>query len=126
MNEEWHKIKKPYLNPDLSIFMSDKSENCPVCLKKMKEHTVLDMVNCSEKLIKENKDDSNQTSFDKNQEALKLINGLLELSQKDLEEYEKKDPDDLTIKVILQYQPYFQDLSTKQKELLEKLRDILV
>ena len=67
--------------------MYDKSENCPVCLKKMKEHTVLDMVNCSEKLIKENKDDSNQTSFDKNQEALKLINGLLELSQKDLEEY---------------------------------------
>ena len=106
--------------------MSDKSENCPVCLKKMKEHTVLDMVNCRHKLIKENKDDSNQTSFDKNQEALKLINGLLELSQKDLEEYEKKDPDDLTIKVILQYQPYFQDLSTKQKELLEKLRDILV
>ena len=21
MNEEWHKIKKPYLNPDLSIFI---------------------------------------------------------------------------------------------------------
>ena len=105
--------------------MSDKSENCPVCLKKMKEHTVLDMVNCRHKLI-ENKDDTKKTSFDKNQEALKVINGLFELSQKDLEEYEKKDPDDLTIKVILQYQPYFQDLSTKQKQLLEKLRDILV
>ena len=79
--------------------MSDKSENCPVCLKEMKEHTVLDMVNCRHKST-ENKDGSNPTSFDKNQEALKLINGLLELSQKDLEEYEKKDPDDLTIKVI--------------------------
>ena len=57
--------------------MSDKSENCPVCLKEMKEHTVLDMVNCRHKST-ENKDDSNPTSFDKNQEALKLINGLLE------------------------------------------------
>ena len=66
--------------------MSDKSENCPVCLKEMKEHTVLDMVNCSQK----------------------LINGLFELSQKDLEEYEKKDPDDLTIKAILQYNRHYQ------------------
>ena len=114
--------------------MSDKSENCPVCLYEMKNHTVQDLIDCIQKLFKKNEDNHTETNPTKiiltgnakNQEALKLINGLLELSQKDLEEYEKKDPDDLTIKVILQYQPYFQDLSTKQKELLEKLRDILV
>ena len=96
--------------------MSDKSENCPVCLKKMKEHTVLDMVNCSQKLIKENKDDSNQTSFDKNQEALSVITDLLKKSRLILTECDK-DPNlnKLTIKYLL-----------AQKQLLEKLRDILV
>ena len=108
--------------------MSDKSENCPVCEHGIKEHTVQNFIDCIEKLMNKKPSYFSVTSPTeaKNQEALKVINGLLELSRKDLEEYEKKDPEDLTIKVILQYQPYFQDLSTKQKELLEKLRDILV
>ena len=105
--------------------MNDKTENCPVCSNVLKEHTVQEMLVCIEKLIKEKPSNYVSPTLTKNQQALKVINGLLELSHKDLEEYEKKDPDDLAIKVILQYQPYFQDLSTKQKELLEKLRDIL-
>jgi nucleoside-diphosphate-sugar epimerase len=109
-------------------YESDKSETCPVCSNEIKNHTVQNFIDCIEKLMNKKPSYFNVTSPTeaKNQEALKVINGLLELSRKDLEEYEKKDPEDLTIKVILQYQQYYLSYVHKQKELLEKLRDILV
>jgi len=64
--------------------MSDKSENCPVCKNKIKEHRYgmcLDFMDCIEKLMN-NKSDTESIDVKlvlaKNREALEVINGLLE------------------------------------------------
>ena len=74
-------------------------------------------MDCIQKLFEKNEDnriDSNPTET-KNQEAVSMINDLLELTRSILQECDK-DPDlnDLAIKYLL-----------NQKQLLEKLRDIL-
>ena len=67
--------------------MSDKSENCPICKNKIKDHTVENFIVCIENLINQNKDDTDRylTSLPsyrlvlaKNREALEVVNGLLE------------------------------------------------
>ena len=109
--------------------MSDKSENCPVCLYEIKNHTVQDFIDCIQKLFEKNKGNRRifrQTEVNptkiiltgnaKNQEALSVITDLVKNSRSILTECDK-DPslNKLAIKYLL-----------VQKELLEKLRDILV
>ena len=104
--------------------MSDKSENCPVCLYEMKNHTVQDLIDCIQKLFKKtegNRTETNPTKIilsgnAKNQEALSVITDLLKKSRLILTECDK-DPNlnKLAINYLL-----------VQKQLLEKLRDILV
>ena len=95
--------------------MSDKSEYCPVCHMQIKEHRVQNFIDCIEKLINQNKDDSSPTSFDKNQEAISMITDLLKKTRSILQECDK-DPDknDLAIKYLL-----------NQKQLLNKLKETL-
>ncbi|MFP6577723.1 MAG: hypothetical protein VB736_02945 [Candidatus Nitrosopelagicus sp.] len=66
--------------------LTDKSENCPVCFHKINEHKVEDFVDCIEKLMNQNKDDGNPTSLAKNQEAISMINDLLEKTRSMLQE----------------------------------------
>jgi galactitol-specific phosphotransferase system IIB component len=104
--------------------MSDKSENCPVCLYELKNHTVQDLIDCIQKLFKKNEDNHTETNPTKiiltgnakNQEALSVITDLLVAVAKIRIECDK-DPNlnKLVIKYLL-----------NQKELLEKLRDILI
>ena len=104
--------------------MSDKPKNCPVCLYELKNHTVQDFMDCIEKLFEKNEDNHTETNPTKiiltgnakNQEALSVITDLVKNSRSILTECDK-DPNlnKLAIKYLL-----------VQKELLEKLRDILV
>ena len=120
--------------------MSDKSENCPVCLYELKNHTVQDLIDCwngkrgdqktskhtpfIQKLFEKNEGNRTETNPTKiilsgnakNQEALSVITDLLKKSRLILTECDK-DPNlnKLAIKYLL-----------NQKQLLEKLRDILV
>ena len=104
--------------------MSDKSENCPVCLNELKNHTSQDLIDCIQKLfdkIEDNRTETNPTKIiltghAKNQEALSVITDLVKNSRSILTECDK-DPNlnKLVIKYLL-----------VQKQLLEKLRDILV
>ena len=98
--------------------MSDKSENCPVCLYPSKSHTFQDFMDCIQKLfekIEDNRLEINPSSA-KNQEAMTMITDLLKNTRSILTECDK-DPNlnKLAIKYLL-----------VQKQLLEKLRDILV
>ena len=104
--------------------MSDKSENCPVCLYEIKNHTVQDFIDCIQKLFEKNEGKRHNlmnptkiilTGHAKNQEALSVITDLLKNSRSILTECDK-DPDlnDLAIKYIL-----------NQKELLEKIKETL-
>ena len=97
--------------------MSDKSENCPVCLYPSKSHTFQDFMDCIQKLFEKNEDnriDSNPTKT-KNQEAVSVITDLLKKTRLILKECDK-DPNlnDLAIKYLL-----------NQKQLLEKLKETL-
>ena len=104
--------------------MSDKSENCPVCKYKLKDHRVQDFIDCIQKLfekIEGERTETNPTKIiltgnAKNQEALSVITDLLVAVAKIRIECDK-DPNlnKLVIKYLL-----------NQKELLEKLRDILI
>ena len=102
--------------------MSDKLENCPVCKNKLNEHRVQDFIDCIQKLFEKNEDVEYLSKLEqttgnaKNQEALSVITDLLKKSRLILTECDK-DPNlnKLAIKYLL-----------AQKELLEKLRDILV
>ena len=105
--------------------MSDKSENCPVCLYELKNHTVQDLIDCIQKLFEKNEGKRhnlmNPTKLflsgnAKNQEALSVITDLHKKTRLILTECDK-DPNlnKLAIKYLL-----------VQKQLLEKLRDILV
>ena len=104
--------------------MSDKSENCPVCLYEIKNHTVQDFIDCIQKLFEKNEGNRIETNPTKiilsgnakNQEALSVITDLLKKTRLMLQECDK-DPDlnDLLIKYLL-----------NQKDLLEKLRNILM
>ena len=105
--------------------MSDKSENCPVCKYKLKDHRVQDFIDCIQKLFEKNEGKRHNlmnptkiilTGNAKNQEALSVITDLLKNSRSILTECDK-DPNlnKLAIKYLL-----------AQKQLLEKLRDILV
>jgi len=38
MNEEWHKIKKPYLNPDLFFFMKYRCRTCKTTCSDIMQH----------------------------------------------------------------------------------------
>ena len=104
--------------------MSDKSEICPVCKNKLNEHRVQDFIDCIQKLFEKNKGNRTETNPTKiiltgnakNQEALSVITDLLKKTRLILTECDK-DPNlnKLAIKYLL-----------VQKQLLEKLRDILV
>ena len=102
--------------------MSDKSEICPVCKNKLNEHRVQDFIDCIQKLFEKNEDVEYLSKLEqttgnaKNQEALSVITDLLKNSRSILTECDK-DPNlnKLAIKYLL-----------VQKQLLEKLRDILV
>ena len=104
--------------------MSELSENCPVCKNKLNEHRVQDFIDCIQKLFEKNKGNRTETNPTKiiltgnakNQEALSVITDLLKKSRLILTECDK-DPNlnKLAIKYLL-----------VQKQLLEKLRDILV
>ena len=69
--------------------MSDKTENCPVCLYELKNHTVQDLIDCIQKLFKKNEDNHTETNPTKliltgnakNQEALSVITDLLKKSR---------------------------------------------
>jgi hypothetical protein len=108
--------------------MSDKSENCPVCKNKLNEHRVQDFIDCIQKLFEKNKGnrrifrqtETNPTKIiltgnAKNQEALSVITDLLKNSRSILTECDK-DPN--LNKLAIQY-------LLVQKQLLEKLREIL-
>ena len=77
--------------------MSDKSENCPVCLYEMKNHTVQDLIDCIQKLFKKtegNRTETNPTKIilsgnAKNQEALSVITDLVKNSRSILTECDK-------------------------------------
>ena len=105
--------------------MSNESENCPVCKNKLNEHRVQDFIDCIQKLFEKNEGKRHNlmnptkiilTGHAKNQEALSVITDLLKNSRSILTECDK-DPNlnKLAIKYLL-----------VQKQLLEKLRDILV
>ena len=104
--------------------MSDKSENCPVCLYEIKNHTVQDFIDCIQKLFEKNEGNRIETDPTKiilsgnakNQEALSVITDLVKNSRSILTECDK-DPN--LNKLAIQY-------LLVQKQLLEKLRDILV
>ena len=104
--------------------MSDKSENCPVCKNKLNEHRVQDFIDCIQKLFKKNEDNHTETNPTKiiltgnakNQEALSVITDLVKNSRSILTECDK-DPN--LNKLAIQY-------LLVQKQLLEKLREILV
>ena len=96
--------------------MFDKSEYCPVCHMQIKEHRVQNFIDCIEKLINQNDSlDDKPSSLAKNQEALKVIDEILEKTRSILQECDK-DPDknDLAIKYLL-----------NQKQLLNKLKETL-
>ena len=103
--------------------MSDKSENCPVCLYELKNHTVQDLIDCIHKLFEKNEGNRTETNPTKiilsgnakNQEALSVITDLLKNSRSILTECDK-DPN--LNKLAIQY-------LLVQKQLLEKLREIL-
>ena len=100
--------------------MSDKPKNCPVCLYELKNHTVQDFMDCIEKLFEKNEDNHTETNPTKiiltgnakNQEALSVITDLIK-NNGYATQYSQNDK--LAIKYLL-----------NQKQLLEKLRDILV
>ena len=96
--------------------MSDLSENCPVCKNKLNEHRVQDFIDCIEKLMNTKNSFEIDSSSAKNQEAMTMITDLLKKTRLMLQECDK-DPDlnDLLIKYLL-----------NQKDLLEKLRNILM
>ena len=104
--------------------MSNESENCPVCKNKLNEHRVQDFIDCIQKLFEKNEGNRIETNPTKiilsgnakNQEALSVITDLLKKTRLILTECDK-DPNlnKLAIKYLL-----------NQKQLLEKLRDILV
>nr|ABZ08360.1 hypothetical protein ALOHA_HF4000APKG2O16ctg10g6 [uncultured marine crenarchaeote HF4000_APKG2O16] len=109
--------------------MSDKSEICPVCKNKLNEHRVQDFIDCIQKLFEKNKGNRRifrQTEINptkiiltgnaKNQEALSVITDLVKNSRSILTECDK-DPN--LNKLAIQY-------LLVQKQLLEKLREILV
>ena len=105
--------------------MSDKLENCPVCKNKLNEHRVQDFIDCIQKLFEKNEGKRHNlmnptklilTGNAKNQEALSVITDLLKNSRSILTECDK-DPN--LNKLAIQY-------LLVQKQLLEKLRDILV
>ena len=96
--------------------MFDPAKDCPVCFQGINDHTVQNFLDCIDNLIIQNKDDSDPTTaFDKYEEAISVINDLLEKTRSMLQECDK-DPDknDLAIKYLL-----------NQKDLLKKLREIL-
>ena len=103
--------------------MSDKSENCPVCLYEIKNHTVQDFIDCIQKLFEKNEGNRIETNPTKiilsvnakNQEALSVITDLVKNSRSILTECDK-DPN--LNKLAIQY-------LLVQKQLLEKLREIL-
>ena len=104
--------------------MSDKSENCPVCKNKLNEHRVQDFIDCIQKLFEKNEGKRTETNptkiiltgHAKNQEALSVITDLVKNSRSILTECDKDhNLTKLAIKYLL-----------NQKQLLEKLRDILV
>ncbi|NWK02263.1 hypothetical protein HX804_03040 [Marine Group I thaumarchaeote] len=105
--------------------MSDKLENCPVCKNKLNEHRVQDFIDCIQKLFEKNKGNRRifrQTEVNptkiiltgnaKNQEALSVITDLIK-NNGYATQYSQNDK--LAVKYLL-----------VQKQLLEKLRDILV
>ena len=100
--------------------MSDKPKNCPVCLYELKNHYNQDLIDCIQKLFKKNEDNHTETNPTKiiltgnakNQEALSVITDLIK-NNGYATQYSQNDK--LAIKYLL-----------VQKELLEKLRDILV
>ena len=101
--------------------MSDKSENCPVCKNKLNEHRVQDFIDCIQKLFEKNEGKRHNlmnptkiilTGNAKNQEALSVITDLVK-NNAFATQYSQNDK--LAIKYLL-----------VQKQLLEKLRDILV
>ena len=96
--------------------MSNESENCPVCKNKLNEHRVQDFIDCIEKLMNKKNSFEINSSSAKNQEAMTMITDLLKKTRLMLQECDK-DPDlnDLLIKYLL-----------NQKDLLEKLRNILM
>ena len=105
--------------------MSNESENCPVCKNKLNEHRVQDFIDCIQKLFEKNEGKRHNpmnptkiilTGNAKNQEALSVITDLLKNSRSILTECDK-DPN--LNKLAIQY-------LLIQKQLLEKLRDILV
>ena len=105
--------------------MSDKSEICPVCKNKLNEHRVQDFIDCIQKLFEKNEGKRHNlmnptkiilTGNAKNQEALSVITDLLKNSRSILTECDK-DPN--LNKLAIQY-------LLVQKQLLEKLREILV
>ena len=104
--------------------LTDESEICPVCKNKLNEHRVQDFIDCIQKLFEKNKGNRTETNPTKmiltgnakNQEALSVITDLLKNSRSILTECDK-DPN--LNKLAIQY-------LLVQKQLLEKLRDILV
>ena len=96
--------------------MSDLSENCPVCKNKLNEHRVQDFIDCIEKLMNKKNSFEINSSSAKNQEAMTMITDLLKKTRLMLQECDKDtDLNDLLIKYLL-----------NQKDLLEKLRNILM
>ena len=101
--------------------MSDKLENCPVCKNKLNEHRVQDFIDCIQKLFEKNEGKRHNlmnptkiilTGNAKNQEALSVITDLIK-NNGYATQYSQNDK--LAIKYLL-----------IQKELLEKLREILL
>ena len=104
--------------------LTDESEICPVCKNKLNEHRVQDFIDCIQKLFEKNEGNRTETNPTKiilsgnakNQEALSVITDLVKNSRSILTECDK-DPN--LNKLAIQY-------LLVQKQLLEKLREILV
>ena len=76
------------------LSMSDKSKNCPVCSNVLKEHTAQELIYCIDKLLKEKPSNYVSPTLAKNQEALKVINELIENYEINLDMYMTSDQPD--------------------------------
>ena len=74
--------------------MPDKSKNCPVCSNVLKEHTVQELIYCIDKLLEEKPSNYVSPTLAKNQEALKVIDELLENYEINLDMYMTSDQPD--------------------------------
>ena len=105
--------------------MSDKSENCPVCLKELKVHAIQNFIDCIQVLINQNKDDSNPTSFDKNREGIRMVNDQIELTNKKIKVC-KTTIRSFSNESVSSENKLAIEYLERQKQLLKKLREILV